>query len=132
MNREFLNSIPRISVGIVYLLWGIDKFLNMERYISWISVTWRIRVFIDPLMDIPTFTLLLGIFEVSLGAILVIGLFTKLSSGLVAISSILFLFFAGPPMSYPQDIALFGIAVWMYFNGPDRYSLDYRVFLKPK
>ncbi|HIQ13119.1 MAG TPA: DoxX family membrane protein [Thermoprotei archaeon] len=125
MNKEVFNALPRISVGLVYLLWGVDKFINMERYISWISITWRVRIFIDPLMDIPTFTTLLGIFEVSLGLILIIGLLTKVSSGLVVLSSILFLFLAGPPMSYPQDIALFGVGLWMFVNGPDRYSLDY-------
>jgi len=129
MIREYANTIPRVSVGLVYLLWGIDKFLNIERYISWISITWRIRVFIDPLMDIQTFTLLLGIFEVGLGLLLIIGFAMKFSTALVAISSILFLFFAGPPMSYPQDIALFGIAIWMFLNGPDKYSLDYRLRL---
>jgi len=113
-------ELPRISIGLVYLLWGIDKFLSTEKYVSWISITWRVRTFIEPIMDFNTFTYILGIFEVTLGLLLIIGLIIKISSLLVVISSILFLIFAGPPMSYPQDIALIGTAIWIYYNNQDK------------
>jgi len=120
------RAIPRVGLGLVYLLWGIDKFLAVDRYVSWIGITWRIS-WISMFVDVSLFTYLLGIFEVSLAILLITGFMYRLSMAMVLISSLLFLFFAGPPMSYPQDIALATIAIYLYLMGPDEYSLDYRI-----
>ncbi len=128
MSRELINTVPRVGVGLVYLLWGIDKFLYPDKYHGWISVSWKMRLVIDPFMDIYSFIFLLGLFETLLGLILILGILIKFSSLLVILSSILFLLFAGPPMSYPQDIALIAVGIWMYYNGYDSLSIDKRLF----
>ncbi len=123
---KILEALPRLGLGIVYLLWGIDKFLAIDRYVSWMEITWRVS-WISSFIDLRLFTILLGIFEVGLAMLLLTGLLHKLSMALVALSSTLFLFFAGPPMSYPQDIALLAIAIYLFNRGPDPFSLDYRL-----
>jgi uncharacterized membrane protein YphA (DoxX/SURF4 family) len=124
---RYIESIPRLTLGIVFLAWGIDKFINMGRYIAWISVSWRIRLFIPFFIDIESFVLLLGFIEVLVGLLMFIGLFVKRVSMIVFIMLIFFLVGAGPPMSYPQDIGLMGVSLWLMYRGGDILSMDYRM-----
>ncbi len=124
--HNYVDALPRVTLGLVFVLWGLDKVISPTKYVSWISVTWRIRMLIPQFMSIESFVYLLSLVEVILGLSMLVGIYLKYSSILISILLIFFLLLAGPPMSYPQDIALLGVSLWVYSRGGDRFTLDYR------
>ncbi len=114
--KSLVDELPRLTLGIVFILWGIDKVIDPGKYIAWISVTWRVRMFIPPFLSIESFLWIITVLELVVGALLAIKMLVKYISIVVSILLVFFLLFAGPPMSYPQDIALLGVSIWLYYN----------------
>jgi len=106
------NNLPRYGLGLVFLWFGIDKFIIHEFYLSWFSATKRVSSIL-PFQDISSSIYAIGMIEL----IFAILLFAGLKIRWVCVAVILFLLTiiltAQYPSSYPQDIGLVGIAVFL-------------------
>lgn len=105
----YLNDIPRIALGIVFLWFGVDKFIIHEFYLSWFSATERVTAII-PFDDLSVAIYGIGIIELIFAGLLFSGVgIRKVAIGVI-VFLILILLTAQYPSSYPQDIGLLGIA----------------------
>ena len=106
------NNLPRYGLGLVFLWFGIDKFIIHEFYLSWFSATKRVSSIL-PFQDISSSIYAIGMIEL----IFAILLFAGLKIRWVCVAVILFLLTiiltAQYPSSYRQDIGLIGIAVFL-------------------
>ncbi|KAG2475824.1 MAG: hypothetical protein NPMRth3_3560002, partial [Nitrosopumilales archaeon] len=65
----YLNDLPRHGLGIVFLWFGIDKFIIHEFYLSWFSATERVRVIL-PFQDLSSSIYAIGTIELIFAALL--------------------------------------------------------------
>ena len=66
----------RVSLGLVFLVFGVDKFIRPEYWIGWVP-EWMINMIS---FNINYFMYFQGVVETVLGIFLIIGLFTRISS----------------------------------------------------
>lgn len=109
---NYINSLPRLGLGIVFLLFGIDKFIFHERLASWFMVTDRAMVLL-PSHDISTFVYVLGAVELVIAVLLLAGVRVRATSIAATIMLVTILAIAQYPSSFPQDIGLIGISVML-------------------
>lgn len=109
---KYLNDIPRFSLGLVFLWFGIDKFTIHEFYVSWLSSTERVSQIL-PFDDISLSIYAIGIIELILAGFILSGLWIRPVSIIVVAFLVLTLVTAQYPSSYPQDIGLLGIAIFL-------------------
>jgi len=106
----YLNDLPRHGLGLVFLWFGIDKFIIHEFYLSWFSATERVRVIL-PFQDLSSSIYAIGAIELIFAALLFAGVKIRWISVAVILFLLAILLTAQYPSSYPQDIGLLGIAV---------------------
>ena len=105
----YLNDLPRYGLGIVFLWFGIDKFIIHEFYLTWFSATERVRVIL-PFQDLSLSIYVIGVVELIFAALLFAGVKIRWVSVAVILFLLVILLTAQYPSSYPQDIGLIGIA----------------------
>ena len=108
----YINDVPRHGLGIIFLFFGIDKFLIHEFYVSWFTATERLTVIL-PFHDISLSIYMIGVIELLLAALLFVGIGVRWVSVASSVWLIAILFIAGYPSSFPQDIGLLGISVML-------------------
>lgn len=111
----YLNDLPRHGLGLVFLWFGIDKFIIHEFYLSWFSATERVRVIL-PFQDLSSSIYAIGTIELIFAALLFSGVKIRWISVAVILFLLAILLTAQYPSSYPQDIGLLGIAVLLFLT----------------
>lgn len=106
----FINDLPRYGLAMVFLWFGIDKFVLHEFYINWLTATERVKILL-PTQDLSLSIYSIGIAELILGAFLFLGLKIRLIGIVVSVWLILIISTAQYPSSFPQDLGLLGIAI---------------------
>lgn len=106
----YLNDIPRYSLGIVFLWFGIDKFVITDFYLSWFASTERVRTLL-PTEDLSISIYGIGVIELIFAALLFIGVKIRWVALAAVFFIIVILITAQYPSSFPQDIGLVGIAL---------------------
>ncbi len=109
---NYINDLPRYGLGIVFLWFGIDKFLIHEFYVSWFSATQRVTMLL-PSPDLSLSIYVIGVVELAIAAFLFSGIKIRLVSIVVIVWLVVILSTAQYPSSFPQDIGLAGIAVML-------------------
>ena len=119
---EKMNSflILRIGLGLVFFWFGLDKLLNVDNWLGYITPSLDKLIFID----VNTFMFILGIVEIILGILLVIGLFLRIVSIVIAVHLFFVIIFVGFNEISVRDFGLLAIAVALSFNKDKFLSLD--------
>lgn len=121
--RESLTALViRLGVAYPFLEWGLDALRNPSHFYSYLLTNPQASRLVEPL-GLQTGTLLLGVFEASLAALLVAGLFNRWSSLTAYGTLILFTLVAGYPLAFPQNLALSACTIFLFFNGAGRLAL---------
>lgn len=113
--NSYINDLPRYGLVIVFLWFGIDKFVLHEFYVNWLTATERVKVLL-PIQDLSLSIYAIGIAELVLGAFLFIGLKIRLVAIAVSIWLILIISTAQYPSSFPQDLGILGIALMLILS----------------
>ena len=122
MDKENIGRLLlRIGLGIVFIWFGIDKFLRPELWEGWIPIL------IQSILQskVLTFLYFLGVFEVIIGVLVLVGFYTRVAAGIAA----LFLFavvlssFSGEILV--RDIGLIFLALGIVVLGSEKYSVGY-------
>lgn len=113
MKNKIPFALMRVSLGIVFLIFGIGKFQND----IW-AQTMRNMTFFESLPWSTSVSVIgVGILELFVAAGLILGLYTRLFSGLAALQLIAILVLL--KFQQLRDIGLLGMAVYLTFAGHD-------------
>jgi len=101
--QRYAPFILRMGLGLVFLVFGVDKIFRPDYWIGWIP-NWFI-IFIP--FDVNYFIYFQGIIEAVVGLLLILGLFIRLASlisVLIMGSIIIILFFNPSAISHFSDL----------------------------
>lgn len=126
---RYINDLPRYGLVIVFLWFGIDKFVLHEFYVNWLAATERVKVLL-PIQDLSLSIYAIGIVEIVLGILLLLGLKIRLVAIFVSIWLVVIMTTARYPSSLPQDIGLLGISIFLALNNTAWKSVDTKKLLK--
>jgi len=116
------NKLPllmlRVSLGLVFLLFGMGKFQNDV----WAQTIKAMDFFLKLPWDVSISVLIIGAIEVITGIALILGLFTRFFAALAALqlAGILILLKFGET----RDIGLLGLAIFLAFTQNDALGID--------
>jgi len=118
-NKEYTPILVRYGTGIVFFLFGLSQITTQENWLAWFP-SW-IESFG---VELTTVILITGIFNLIIGGLLLLGLFTRLA----ALLGILHLVGVITTIGY-NDIAIrdFGLLlalIGVLFYGADKWCLD--------
>jgi len=119
-NKNYATVVIRISLALVLLWFGIDEIINPENWFgyvpSWIS-------YILP-FSLETFIFLNGIFEIIIGLLLLIGLYTRIIAFIAALHLLSITIAVGYNEIGVRDFGLTMMAISLIFSGAGVLSLD--------
>lgn len=112
--------ILRVSLAVLFLWFGFSQLLDSLSWVSWVPV-WAVNFTgLEPVMIV----LLNGGFEIAMGILLSLGLYTRIVALLLGLHlAVLVVEIGLTPIGF-RDFALMGATFALAFLGPDRYSLD--------
>ena len=121
MDKENLSKLViRLAPGIVFLVFGIGKFVNPVYWLSYIPQSISNLIPFDQ----STFIYTLGVIEAIIGILLIIGLFIKFISIVSSIHLVLVISSLGFNEISARDFALLLISISLILTNPSKYSLD--------
>jgi len=124
-NKNYSIPIIRIGLALVLLWFGLDEIINPENWFGYIP-SWLSSVM--PL-DIGTFIILNGTFEIIVGVLLLIGYYTRIVAFIAALHLLSITIAVGYNEIGIRDFGLTLMAVSLIFSGAGVFSLDNK---KPK
>lgn len=117
--KEYSPAVLRISISLVILWFGFTNIFNPEVLIGYLPK------FVQSLPIEPLSILLItGIFEVVFGLLLLIGLFTRLSSSLLFLHLLIITIGLGYNDIAVRDFGLALATLAIFLHGPDKWCLD--------
>ncbi len=145
-----LLLINRVPLGLLFLLAGVRKllpidwvgtYLSASRFTSAVGdMAENLHKFVEQVI-VPTAPLpaalargygyALPFVEMLAGACLILGFFGRVSAGIIALLLLSFMLAMGinwwPERggAFDKNVILFTLAVWLFFTGPGRISLDF-------
>ena len=119
-NRHYSSFIIRIGLALVLLWFGIDEIINPQNWFGYFS-QWLALPF-----SLETFFLLNGIFEVIIGILLLMGLYTRVVAFISAFHLLAVTIALGYNDVAVRDFGLTLMAVSLVFSGAGVLSLDNR------
>ena len=125
-HSHYGTFIARLGIAAVFLWFGIDKFVNPDIWVGWVP-DWMARLIPISLIS---FMYLQGIVEVVVGALLLLGFYTRLAAILAVINLLgveLALIGTGQADVMLRDAGLLAASMSLFFTGSDFISLDGRI-----
>lgn len=118
--KKYSPIAVRIGISLVFLWFGISQLIDNSAFTGWVPS------FISNIISASRVVLFNGIFETIFGLLLLLGLFTRLSSLLLALHLIGIVFSVGYNEIGVRDFGLFMAALAIFLNGKDDWCLDNR------
>lgn len=117
MKNKFAFLVMRISLGIVFLLFGIGKFRND----IWAETIRAMDFFIKLPWNVNISVFLIGITEIFTGAALIMGIFTRFFAVVAAaqLMGILILL----KFQEIRDVGLLGMAIYMAIVSDSSFTI---------
>ncbi|MDP4039522.1 MAG: DoxX family protein [Candidatus Pacearchaeota archaeon] len=120
--KTYSKPLLRISLSFLFLYFSIQQFIAPE---SWISFVPDIALSLG--FTAKTLVLLNAFFELFFGVLLIIGLYTRFSSLVLALHLFGIAFSIGFNPLGMRDLALALATFSVFLNGPDRYCIDFKM-----
>lgn len=118
LKNKFAFLIMRVSLGVVFLIFGIGKFRND----IWAETIKTMDFFIKLPWDVNISVILIGAIETLTGIALTIGLFTRFFAAVAAAQLIGILILL--KFEETRDIGLLGMAIYMAIANNDCFGID--------
>lgn len=112
--------ITRHAIGIPFLFIGIDQLIRPEFWYSYFP-TW----FVERMGSTASAVLYNGIFDVAIGILLIMGLFTRIVAAIASLHLMAVVITLGYNDISIRDLGLLVVALSVLCYGPDSRSLDY-------
>jgi len=120
--RKFAPTFLRISISLVFLWFGINQIFNTELFLGYLP-RWIVNYSVNP----STIVISNGIIELTIGILLLIGLFTKISSLFLSLKLIFTAINLGYNDIAVRDIGLALVTFSIFLYGYDKFCLDYKL-----
>ena len=117
---DYAPAVTRIGLSLVVLWFGVNQLINPGTFRGYLPG------FLLSLSYAKTIVLLNGVFEIVFGGLLLLGLFTKLSSLLIGLHLIGIIIGMGYNDIAVRDVGLMIVSFGIYLGGADKWSLDYK------
>lgn len=123
----------RVSLGVVFLWFGLDKFINPGFWTMWVPGV--VHEGLEKLLQVdvfPSLLYLIGVYELVTGVALVLGLLVRYVAGVAAFFLGLIIITSGVS-PVVRDIGLLGIAIYLALteretgNHNSGWKLSYRI-----
>lgn len=129
MKRDELGLLLlRLGLGGVFIWFGIDKFFHPKLWSAymppWFSGILPVEMF--------TFIYLLGVFEIIVGLLVLIGLYTKFAAGISAAFLLGIIASLGLNEIMIRDVGLLFLALGIAVLGAGETSLDAKILKREK
>ena len=124
MLTKYATAILRLGLSAVFLVFGIDKFIDWTRWSGWIA-PWM-QPMIEAVMPLQTFLILVGIVETITGLLLLFGLYWRFAAILAAIQLVGISISVGLNEITLRDFGLLAGAVALALSKETRFALDNR------
>ena len=106
MKDKIAFTILRVSLGVVFLIFGIGKFQDD----IWAQTIKSMEIFQELPWDVGITVFLIGVSEVVTGAFLILGVFTRLFSAIASLQLLVILVLL--QFQEIRDIGLLGAAIY--------------------
>lgn len=119
-NKNYSIVIIRISLALVLLWFGIDEVLNPEAWFGYIPIG------LSQILPISNdiFITLSGIFEIIVGIMLLVGLYTRIIALIVALHLFFIIISVGYNDIGVRDFGLMAMSISLIFSGSGVFSWD--------
>ncbi len=121
--KELATPLIRIGLALVLLWFGIEQLRNQDLWIGYIP-PWAFDAI--PLQP-ATFVLFNGIFDFSMGALLLAGFYTRAIAALTALHLLGIIFSVGSNEIAARDFGLMMAAISLVFSGAGKWSWDEKI-----
>ena len=136
--REYAPIIVRIAMALVFLWFGLNQLLDPSSFFGYIpqeiyphSQNIAHEHSLQGVHDLPLTPHIIvmgnGAFETILGLLLLLGLFTRVSSLLLSIHLAVIAFSLGYNDLFIRDLGLALVTFAVFLRGPDQWCLDKRL-----
>ena len=122
-NKEYGTVILRIGLAVVFLWFGIDKFIHVQNWIGWIP-DWMVSII--PL-SLATFMYFQGFIETLVGLALLIGFRVRTASffaALAILGVLASLIGTGQTEILLRDLGLLAASISLVFTGARKLAIS--------
>ena len=116
--KKVAPAILRYGLGIVYLWFGINQLINPGNFTGYLPT------FIFSSGYATTFVLINGVFEIIAGTLLILGIFTRIVSALLALHLLAIMFDLGYGDVAVRDFGLVISTIAITLWGEDEWCLE--------
>jgi len=120
--KKYAPILARYGVGIVFFLFGILQLINPQSWVSWLPE------FIVNNFDPVTFIYVNGIFDLVIGAFLLVGFLTRIVALLGILHLLGVIFSLGFNDISIRDFGLLLVLVSVLLHGSDEWCLDKKIW----
>ena len=120
--KEYAPIVLRISLSLVFLWFGLTGVFNTEQFIGYVpEFAYSLPISVESIV------ILNGIFEIVLGTLLIIGLFTRIVAFILFLHTLIIMFLLGYNDIAVRDFGLAFATLAIFLNGADKWCLDRRL-----
>lgn len=127
IERDVSKAVLRIGIGLIFLYFGFAQAISPDSWAAYVP-----SFLSGGIISANNLVILNSIFELTLGLFLIFGIYTRISSLLLAVH----LFFISLSIGFnPIGVRDFGLSVAtlvIFLNGPDRFCLDNKKSMRRK
>lgn len=117
--KQYAPLVLRVGISLVLLWFGLNQIFDSASWIGYLPP------FVGSLpINAQTFLMLNGSFEVLIGGLLLVGLFTRIAAVLIAIQVFGIMITLGYNEIAVRDFGLSLAAASIFLHGPDKWCLD--------
>ena len=117
--KQYAPSIVRIGISLVFLWFGLNQIFDTASWIYWISPNVANLLPFEP----TTIIMASGIFEVTFGTLLILGVFTRIAALLLTIHLVIIAINLGYGDIMIRDLGLAIVTFSIFLHGPDNWCL---------
>lgn len=117
--KRYAPAVLRIGLALVFLWFGFNQIFDGQSWLGYLP-SFAYSLPVKPI----TFIFLNGLFEVLFGSMLIVGIYTRLSSGLLSLHLLGIILSLGYNEIAVRDVGLFFAGLSVFLNGDDDLCLD--------
>ena len=117
---KYAPVVVRLGLSLVLLWFGINQILYPLNWFGWVPPS------VSAFMDVHMVVLINGIFEVVFGLLLLVGIFTRFASFLLALHLLGITLSIGLNEIGVRDFGLTLAMISVFLHGPDFWCFDRR------
>ena len=118
---EYSRIFTRIAISLVFIWFGLNQIISPNNFMGYLPSFILLSTYAK------TFIYLNGIFELILGAFLILGLFTRITALILGINLIGIILGLGYNDVAVRDFGLMLVTLAIFLGGKDKWCLENKI-----